>query len=118
MPPNFAIDLVSFLIHAPRHHDNGSVSLRDVLMLCWLEAEPRNCTQLALLSQSSTANVTQRSDIMIERGWIKRTVDPRDRRSYQIQLTKYGHTFLNSIRPKDQAPGTRDQGPIPAKATA
>ncbi|SMB90426.1 MarR family winged helix-turn-helix transcriptional regulator [Deinococcus hopiensis] len=76
-------------------------SSRDVLFTLHRSAGPDGlpASELANLLAVSPASVTGRVDRLEARGWVTRTLDPEDRRSWRIALTDAGRALVREHLP-------------------
>lgn len=68
-----------------------------------LHLGPLRHNELGRKQLTSRANVTLIVDRLADRGWIRRTPDPDDRRAVRVELTDEGRRFIQSIFPSHVA---------------
>lgn len=56
-------------------------------------------SRLSDLMDLTRTSATRLSDEMVDRGWIQRSVNEKDRRQIVLKLTHKGETFIRSVQP-------------------
>lgn len=81
----------------------------DVLAALRRSGEPYilSPSQLSQLLMLSRAGMTNRLDRLEEAGFVERTLDPADRRSFRIRLTERGYTTVDQAMTEHTANVTR-----------
>jgi len=99
--------LKSIFLHIDNHEKvflaRFGLNIPRFFVLVHLENNPGinyiDLSDLLLCTKSNTTRVVRG---MQKDGLINREVDPRDRRSYQLTLTKAGHDLYNRVYPEYQ----------------
>ncbi len=99
--------LKSIFLHIDNHEKvflaRFGLNIPRFFVLVHLENNPginyMDLSDLLLCTKSNTTRVVRG---MQKDGLINREVDPRDRRSYQLTLTKAGHNLYNRVHPDYQ----------------
>lgn len=99
--------LKSIFLHIDNHEKvflaRFGLNIPRFFVLMHLENNPGinyiDLSDLLLCTKSNTTRVVRG---MQKDGLINREVDPRDRRSYQLTLTKAGHDLYNRVYPEYQ----------------
>lgn len=92
----------------------------DVLAALRRSGEPYTLSpsQLSHLLMLSRAGMTNRLDRLEKAGFVERTLDPADRRSFRIRLTDRGYTTVEQAMTEHTANVTRLLSPLRAQELA
>src|SRR4051794_11283031 len=66
-------------------------------LLTMLSAQPRTLTELASLQGVSLPTMSNSISAMVERGWVRRTAPPKDRRVIIIEVTPTGKAAVERV---------------------
>jgi len=72
-------------------------------LLVILAHSPRNLSELAEQQAVSLPTMSNSITTLVERGWVKRTRDPHDRRMVLVELTPAGREVLSEIQRQAEA---------------
>jgi DNA-binding MarR family transcriptional regulator len=74
------------------------ITTTSYIILTYIAEDVSTTKQLAQKLQTTYANITHKTKTLEEKGYIQRTVDPTDKRSWQFHLTSNGEAALAKIR--------------------
>ena len=66
-------------------------------LLTMLSAQPRTLSELAALQGVSLPTMSNSISAMVQRGWVRRTAPPKDRRVVIIEVTPTGKAALERV---------------------
>jgi DNA-binding MarR family transcriptional regulator len=66
-------------------------------LLSSLVLQPRTLTELAQMQGVSLPTMSDSVSAMVQRGWVRRTVPPNDRRSVVVEVTSTGRGALDRV---------------------
>jgi DNA-binding MarR family transcriptional regulator len=72
-------------------------------LLSVLSARPRTLSELATLQGVSLPTMSNSISAMVQRGWVRRTAPPRDRRVVIVEVTPTGRGALERVRRSAEA---------------
>ena len=79
-------------------------------LLTMLSAQPRTLSELANLQGVSLPTMSNSITAMVQRGWVRRTAPPKDRRVVIIEVTPTGRAALERVGRAAEAHLARDAG--------
>jgi DNA-binding MarR family transcriptional regulator len=86
-------DAIKFL----RKNGYDQFNVRQLDIVLALRVDQQTVRGLAELLDTSKPAITRAVDKFEELGWVERKVDPKDRRSIFMSLTKEGRKFVGSF---------------------
>jgi len=63
-----------------------------------IRQHPRTLSELATCQAVALPTMSRTVSALVERGWVARTEDPRDRRRVQLRITDAGQAVFRAIR--------------------
>jgi DNA-binding MarR family transcriptional regulator len=84
-------------------HTTVPLSRTEIGVLHVVSESPRRITELAAREGVTQPAITLLVNRLAERGWLKRTPDPLDRRAVLVELTSDGCDLLDQIRAEFRA---------------
>ena len=85
-------------------------------LLSMLSAQPRTLSELATLQGVSLPTMSNSISAMVQRGWVRRTFPPRDRRVVIIEVTPTGKAALERVGRAAEAHLAVMLGPLDASS--
>ncbi|RME80327.1 MAG: MarR family transcriptional regulator [Caldilineae bacterium] len=64
--------------------------------------QPRTLSELAACQAVALPTMSRTVSVLVERGWVTRSQDPRDRRRVQLRATDEGRAVFESLRARVQ----------------
>lgn len=76
------------------------ITVDQKLILQYLDSYPElSQKEIAELVFKDTASITRMIDLMVNKNFLKRSINKVDRRRFKIELTKKGKTILSKLEP-------------------
>lgn len=78
----------------------GDITIDQKLILQYLNDHPElSQNEIAELVFKDNASLTRMIDLMVRKGFLRRSINPRDRRRFIIELTTKGKDILEKLGP-------------------
>jgi DNA-binding MarR family transcriptional regulator len=84
-------------------HTTFQLSRTEIGVLHALSEHPRRITELAAREGVTQPAITLLVNRLQDRGWVRRTDDPRDRRAVRVRLTPEGRRLYEQLRSEFRA---------------
>ena len=97
------IPLVMRTIVAGQRRWNYPMSPAHFRLLTTLASHSCNLSELALRQAVSLPTMSNSISVLVERGWVKRTPSPHDRRQVLLELTPDGRAVLADMKNRAEA---------------
>ncbi len=77
-----------------------NITIDQKLILQYLNDHPElNQNEIAELVFKDNASLTRMIDLMVQKGFLQRSINPNDRRKFKIELTRKGKEVLEKLAP-------------------
>ena len=77
-----------------------NITIDQKLILQYLNDHPElNQNEIAELVFKDNASLTRMTDLMVQKGFLQRSINPNDRRKFKIELTRKGKEVLEKLAP-------------------
>jgi len=96
----FTYDVQQSLLWKGLSYGLARSSFNLLAILRYMHPEGLQLSEIGELLITSRANITGIVDHLEQKGYVKRVIDPRDRRVRIAQLTKSGGTLLDEVMPR------------------